>query len=276
MAWHAALRLHYERADERTRAQAEHEGPLRVLKALYPEGPGICHHVLVHPPSGLVGGDVLGLTMTLAANAHALATTAGATRFYRSLGLQAQQSVQAHLASGARLEWLPQENIIYSGAQAVNRQCFELDAGAEMLGWDLLALGLPAADRPFVRGCVHQRIEVPGAWLDAARIDAADVRLLDSPLGLAGRRALATMWFAAGSPLALSRVELALEAARQVIAQHGAAVRAGVSLVHPQVLVLRALAPRIEPLAALLQPVRVAWREVLWQLRGAAPRVWQT
>lgn len=276
MAWHAALRLHYERAGERTRAHAEHEGPLRVLKALYPEGPGICHHVLVHPPAGLVGGDVLGLTMSLNAGAHALATTAGATRFYRSLGPQATQSVRATLAAGARLEWLPQENIIYSGAQAANLQSFELEAGAEMLGWDLLALGLPAADQPFVRGAVQQRIEVPGAWLDAGRIDAADTRLLDSPLGLAGQRALATMWFAAGSPLALDRVELALEAARQVIAGSACAARAGVSLVHPQVLVLRALGPRIEPLAALLQPVRVAWREVLWQLRGAAPRVWQT
>ncbi len=276
MAWQAALRLHYDRVGERTRGHAEHEGPLRVLKALYPEGPGICHHVLVHPPAGLVGGDVVGVTMTLAAGAHALATTAGATRFYRSLGPQAAQSVHAKLAAGARLEWLPQENIVYSGAQAANRQRFELDEGAEMLGWDLLALGLPAAEQPFVRGCVHQRIEVPGAWLDAARIDAADVRLLDSPLGLAGQRALATMWFAAGSPLALDRVELALEAARQVIAQHGCAARAGVSLVHPQVLVLRALGPRIEPLAALLQPVRVAWRAALWQLRGAAPRVWQT
>ena len=67
-----------------------------------------------------------------------------------------------------------------------------------------------------------------------------------------------------------------METGRQVIAQQGGAVRAGVSLVHPQVLVLRALGPHIEPLAALLQPVRVAWRELLWQLRGAAPRVWQT
>ncbi len=276
MAWHAALRLHYERSGERTRAHAEHEGPLRVLKALYPEGPGICHHVLVHPPSGLVGGDVVGLTMTLDANAHALATTAGATRFYRSLGPQALQSVRAQLAAGARLEWLPQENIIYSGAQAANLQRFELDAGAEMLGWEMLALGLPAADQPFVRGVVQQRIELPGLWLDAGRIAAADTRLLDSPLGLAGQRALATMWFAAGSPLALDRVEQALDAARQVIQQHGSAARAGVSLVHPQVLVLRALGPRIEPLAGLLSQVRSAWRTALWQLPGNPPRVWQT
>ena len=52
MSWHAHLQLHYHHDGTRTVAHDRHEGPLRVLQRLYPEGPAICHHVLVHPPAG--------------------------------------------------------------------------------------------------------------------------------------------------------------------------------------------------------------------------------
>jgi urease accessory protein UreH len=59
MSWHGHLNLDYRREGERTVALDRHDGPLRVLQRLYPEGPRVCHHVLVHPPGGIVGGDVL-------------------------------------------------------------------------------------------------------------------------------------------------------------------------------------------------------------------------
>lgn len=273
--WHGRLDLHYRHSDGRSVAHDRHIGPLRVLQSLYPEGPGICHHVLVHPPGGLAGGDVLDIHARLDAGTHALVTTPGAARFYRSEGAAAVQQVRLDLADGARLEWLPLETIAYTGCRAENRLTLSLAPGAEAIGWDILALGLPAADAPFVRGEVLQHLAFEPHWLERGRIDAADTALLDAPLGWAGRRTLATLWLASGTALPAARRDALLEAARTVTAASPLSSMAGVTAPNPHVLVLRALADRVEPLMQLLVEVRARWREVLWALPPVAPRIWR-
>lgn len=278
MAWHASLRLDYAHAAGRTVGRFQHSGPLRVLKALYPEGEAVCHHVMLHPPAGLISGDRLDIHLQLGEQAHAVLTTPGATRWYRARDPAGQdpatQSLRAHLAPGARLEWLPLEALIYDGARAENLADITLAAGASMIGWDLLALGLPAADAPFARGWLDQRIAIDGLWLEQARIAATDRLLLDSPLGLAGRRAMATLWLAWGDAPEEPRVTQALEAARALADASAPAVFAGVTRAQPRLLVLRAIADRTEPLFALLRAVRAAWRRAAWDLDAHEPRIW--
>lgn len=276
MTWHAALQLDYTREGARSVARYRHDGPLRILQSLYPEGDAICHNVLVHPPGGLVGGDTLDIRLDVAPGAHGLVTTPGATRFYKSAGEPAVQAVHARLASGARLEWLPLEALAYNQCIAENRAVFELAPGAELMGWDITALGLPAAELPFVEGTFAQHLEVPGVWLEQGRIDARDARLLDGPLGLAGRRCMATLFFVAGAPLARPRREAALDAVRTLIEAHALRATAGATSPHPQVLVVRVLAPLVEPALDLLKSLRAAWRRELWQLAAVPPRVWAT
>src|SRR3954449_8152395 len=98
MPWHARLHLDYRQESARTVARFRHDGPLRILQSLYPEGDGICHNVLVHPPGGLVGGDTLEVSVTAAADSHGLLTTPGASRFYRSEAGAAVQDVRLQLA----------------------------------------------------------------------------------------------------------------------------------------------------------------------------------
>src|SRR5690606_34037507 len=95
-----------------------------------------------------------------------LLTTPGATRFYRSNGAPALQDTRLMLESGARMEWLPLETIAYSGCDALNRLQLELAPGAELIGWDITALGLPHAQAPFVAGRYTQHLELPGQWLE--------------------------------------------------------------------------------------------------------------
>ncbi len=276
MGWQGSLSLDYRRSDGRTVVSDRHDGPLRVLKSLYPEGPRTCHSVLVHPPGGIVGGDTLAIAIDVGPDAHALVTTPGATRFYRSTGALASQSTSIRAATGARLEWLPLETIAYSGCIAQNAIRFELDAGAETIGWDLTALGLPASDQPFVAGSFSQSIEFPGRWLDRGTLRGDAPALLDSPLGWAGMRVLATLWFAAGTPIAEARRDALLDAARALAEGDALQRTTGATSPHAGVVVLRVLAPNVEPAMALLARVWSAWRRTAWQLEASAPRVWRT
>lgn len=258
----------------RTVARHVHEGPLRILQSLYPEGEAICHNVLVHPPSGLVSGDRLDITVDVDAGAHGLVTTPGATRFYRSAGAPAVQHARLRLARDARLEWLPMESLCFSGCEAENRLSLQLEPGAEAMAWDITALGLPHAGKPFEAGSIGQHLEVDGGWLERGRIEAQDRRLMDGPLGLAGQRCIATLFLAAGTPLQADRREQALSLARDVIEAHPLRALAGATAPDSQTVVVRVLAPVVEPAMQLLQSIRKAWRPALWRLAPTAPRTW--
>lgn len=275
MTWHARLQLNYTREQGRTVLRHQHEGPLRILQSLYPEGDALCHNVLVHPPGGLVGGDTLDIRLSVAPGAHALVTTPGATRFYRSAGDTAVQRSQLTLAAGARAEWLPLEALCYDACQAENHLVATLEPEAELLAWDCTALGLPEAGQPFLRGHFLQHIEVPGVWLERGRIAADDGRLLDGPQGLAGHRCLASVFVVSGSALPRPRREALLDAARAVITDADlAGGAAGATTPGDRVVIARVLTGRVEPAMALLQAIRAVWRPLLWNLPPVRPRIW--
>lgn len=274
MSWNASLSLDYTREAHRCVVRHRHSGPLRVLQSLYPEGEGVCHNVLVHPPGGLVGGDTLDIAVTVGSQAHGLVTTPGATRFYRSEGAMAVQRTHLALACGARMEWLPLEAILYSGCVAENHLTFDLAPGAELIAWDVTALGLAGAGQPYVQGTFCQHMEMPGVWLERAAINAADTRLLTSPAGLAGRHCIGSLIFATGSAMGRERREQALEITREVLQNHALKPWAGVTCPHSQLMVVRVLAPQVEPVMNLLKQVWAAWRKGLWEMSATPPRIW--
>lgn len=274
MPWLAQLELDYSLAAARTRLHFRHDGPLRVLKSLYPEGNAICHNVLVHPPGGLVGGDTLDIRCHVGGGAHALVTTPGATRFYKTNGAPAQQITRLQLERDARLEWLPLEALAYNQCDAHNLLHFELAPGAEMIAWDITAFGLPNANEPFEQGSFTQHMEWQGLWLERGCVRGDDVRMLDSPLGLAGQRCMGSMILACGTPLTRPQRELLLDATRAILDAHPQGTWCGVTAPNDHMLVLRGLAPVVEPLMQLWQQVRACWRQEHWGLTGAAPRIW--
>jgi urease accessory protein len=276
MTWQASLSLDYRLQEGRSIAAFRHEGPLRILQSLYPQGQAICHNVLVHPPGGLVGGDTLDIQVKVGPGAHGLITTPGATRFYRSMGELALQRTSLVLEPGARLEWLPMEALCYSGCLAENRLQMRLAPGAELIGWDVTALGLPQAGQPFVAGQLRQHLALEGLWLERALLKASDSALMDSPLALAGRRCIGTVFLLSGSAMARDRREHLLDLARSTIAEHALAASAGVTAPNEQVLALRVLAPLVEPAMELMRRIWQVWRRGAWDLEAQSPRIWST
>ncbi|NWE73720.1 urease accessory protein UreD, partial [Pseudomonas gingeri] len=159
-SWHAELELGYARFGATTRpVQRRHKGPLRVQKHLYAEGPEVCQHIIVHPPGGIAGGDRLDIRASVERDAWAQLTSPGAAKWYRATG-SASQTLSLKVAAGATLEWLPQETIVFSAAQAELATRIELEGDARLFYWDIVALGRPASGERFDRGHFQAHLDI--------------------------------------------------------------------------------------------------------------------
>jgi len=202
--WEARLDLTFERDDARTvLATRKHVGPLRVQKALYPEGPEVCQAIIVHPPGGIVGGDSLSIGIDVGALAHAQLTTPGAAKWYRSAGPRAGAVTTLRIHEGALLEWLPQETMLFDGARASIALSVELARESRYIGWDITCLGRTASGERYASGDLRQSTEISrdGSLLfcERAAIDGGS-RLLQSGAILKGAAVFGTL-VAVGAPV---------------------------------------------------------------------------
>ncbi len=194
--WHAELELAYARFGDSTRpVLRRHSGPLRVQKHLYAEGPEVCQHIIVHPPGGIAAGDRLDISARAGAGAWAQLTSPGAAKWYRAAG-PAYQDLRLRVEAGATLEWLPQETIVYSAAQAELNTRIDLEGDARLCYWDMVVLGRPASGERFDAGYFQSRLELRRdgqlLWHERQRVTGDD-GLLDSPIGLDGQPVFATL-----------------------------------------------------------------------------------
>ena len=159
--WKAQLELEFSKLDNRSfLSHRRHFGPLQVQKPFYPELNGACHVYILHPPGGVVGGARLNISINVNPNSHTLITTPAAGKFYRSAGSFATQQQTLKIAPKGILEWLPSENILFSGAKARIKTKVELSCDSHFLGWEISCLGRPAAGEIFDQGELDQRFEV--------------------------------------------------------------------------------------------------------------------
>ncbi|MBK5340575.1 urease accessory protein UreD [Pseudomonas sp. TH49] len=267
-SWHAELELAYARFGDCTRpVQRRHLGPLRVQKHLYAEGPEVCQHIIVHPPGGIAGGDRLNISVRVEQDAWAQITSPGAAKWYRAAG-PAYQQLELKIAAGATLEWLPQETIVYSAAQAELSTSIELEGDARLFYWDVVALGRPASGERFDLGHFQAHLDIRRdgrlLWHERQRITGND-GLLDSPIGLDGHPVFSTLLVSGEIDAEL------LERCRSL----GHAVRGDLTQL-PGLLVARCLASEALLARAWLIDLWRLLRPVLLGREAQPPRIWNT
>lgn len=270
--WDAQLALEYERRAERTvLARRSHSGPLRVQRDLYPEGEGICHTIVVHPPGGIAGGDSLTIRARLGSRSAALLTTPGAGKWYRTQAIGARQTLEFEIAPEASLEWLPQETILFDGAVAAMKTTVRLEAGAAYTGWEILCFGRAASGIRFASGLLTQNTGIflggERLWAERSRVEGDDP-LLDSPVGLQGHSVCATL-LAAGREIPNDL----LAACRGLAPGEGATC--GVTRL-PHLLIARWLGDSGEEARRYFASVWGVLRPMMKQSVAIAPRIWST
>lgn len=269
--WLARLSLQFSRENDRTILSKSHEGPLMVQRALYPEGRRICHAIVLHPPGGIATGDLLDLRLDLQGGSHAVVTSPGMSRWYRSEGDEAEQRVTA-VVDGGVLEWLPPGGILFDGAEARMHTAIDLQRGGRFVGWDLIVFGRSASGERFSRGTIRRRttIRQDGALLfdERTSLRAGDP-LFSSPVGLRGAGVSAT--FVAAGPDPDGAI---VDGCRRIHpGEEGAA--AGVSAL-PGLLIGQYLGASSERARRWLEAVWQVVRPAYAGLAAAPPRIWST
>lgn len=275
--WHARLSLGIRRTPRGSRvASAERFGPLHLQKPFYPEGPDLAHLYLLHPPGGMVSGDLLEIEARLEPNTAALITTPGAGRVYRARPdrtLQ-HQRVRLEVGEGCSLEWLPLETILYPDARTRLEVDVELATNARFIGWEVTSLGLPAQGEGFGRGELQQRLQIrrEGRILlrEQLMIDGQSPALL---MGKAGLQAQPVNGLLVAGPFTLEQAEPLLEPLRACCERDE--LLAGVSL-SGEFLLIRILGCCSERTRLCLEQCWGLIRPELIGRKACAPRIWAT
>ncbi|MGS0689396.1 urease accessory protein UreD [Shewanella sp. 30m-9] len=290
LGWRAELSLKYGFKREKTRLLERHQlGPLTVQKTFFPEG-AVCHTYLLHPPGGVVGGDQLSFNIDVGCHAHALLTTPGATKFYRSNGEQAWQSQELSVEKGGLLEWLPMENIFFPGANCKLLTQIKLAADARFIGWEIQCFGRPMLTEHFDHGQVLGQTFIRRN----DRVLLAETVRLQTPTDLV--QAAALREFAMSGSLYITPVEPELIAKiNQVIDEQqrrfktevllgaseigSASVSSAMSVAsgaEDSLMIVRALGQQTEPMMASFVQIWRCVREHWFGEYPEVPRIWST
>jgi len=245
-----------------------------VLDALHQSGSSKClfprntahafEAVVLNTAGGVTGGDRFSVSALAGTGTVMTATTQACERAYKAQpGEIGEIRNQLRIAHGARLNWLPQETILFNDCALNRRLSVDMARDATLLMVEPLVFGRAATGETLTRVLFRDRIEIhrDGAplYIDAMTLSGDAHAHLAKPFTANGAGAMASLVYVADdAPRFLTSIRAALPET------------AGTSLLQDDVLVLRILAPDSFDLRQSLMPI-------LKTLNGDdLPRCWMT
>ena len=236
-----------------------------AMKLLFPRPDRAALQVIaINTAGGLTGGDAFTLTACAEEGAALSLTTQAAERAYRAQpGEVASVQNTITAKSGATLHWLPQDTILYEGCALWRSLSVDLADDASLLLVEPLVFGRAAMGEALRHVNFRDTIRVNRAgrphFLDAMTLRGDVTAHLAAQHVAAGAGALATLIYVAPD------AEARLAPLRAQLPKSG-----GASLIGPDLLVARILAPDSFDLRQSLVPI-------LRELSGdTLPRSWMT
>jgi urease accessory protein len=234
-----------------------------ALRVLFPRGvPGQTLAVTLNTSGGVTGGDRFRLEAEAEKGARLTLTTQAAERIYRAQpGEIGSVETRLTLGPGARLDWLPQETILFDRCALRRRLLVDMAPDASLLLVEPLILGRRAMGEVLTDMRLSDRIEIRRGgdliFTDATRLTGAVAARMRGLATGGGASAMASVLLA--SPGAEAR----LDRIRAHLPETG-----GASLIRPDLIFARLLAEDGFALRASLLPL-------LAELHGGTlPRTW--
>jgi urease accessory protein len=169
-------------------------GKIRLPRDAQAEG---LEAVLINSSGGLTGGDYMEWLATVGDGARLTLSTQACEKVYRARDGEAQQRVGLILGENARLDWVPQETILFDGGALSRRLDADLAEGARLLAVEAVVLGRTAMDETVRHGSIRDRWRIRRegrlVFADDLRLDGAIAEVAASAPVLAGGRAFASL-----------------------------------------------------------------------------------
>jgi urease accessory protein len=155
--------------------------------------------VLINSSGGLTGGDRMGWEIEAGAATELTVTTQACEKIYKASAGTVDVTTRIDVAAGARVDWLPQETILFDRASLTRSLDVQLDDGATFLAVEAALLGRKAMGEAMQAGLFRDRwrIRVDNRLLHAENLTFADdiAALVARTAVLGGSVAFATLLY---------------------------------------------------------------------------------